>query len=229
MTHLGKPLVFYLKYLAEMNRLYYDLEEGEERDLTGLENPEQVVEMARTVGDAACEQVADFIAQCGKGIEDHFTGLGIATLANKSRRATVVRDWRWSAKVNISSVPGSEFWCGVYVTAPPEVHIPMENNACGIVALWLWSKGSRKAEDLLWQILRETHTPPHSRGGDWLFSDRGSVVLACIPIKPQPPESLDVDRDQLIAEVTKTIARIGVEETKAIARFVVGLNEPEEG
>jgi hypothetical protein len=226
MTQLGKPLVFYLKYLAEMNRLYCDLEEGEERDLTGLDNAEYVLEMARTVGDGATEHVADFLARCGKGIEDHFTGLRNATLTNKSRRATVVNTWRWEAKVNVSSVPGGSFYCGVWVTAPPEIRISLDNGVFGVVLLWIWSKGARKGEDAVWQILGGW---PHSRGGDWLFSGRGAVVLACIPIKPQPPESLDVDREQLIAEVLTTIARIGAEQTTAIASVAAGLKEPDEG
>jgi hypothetical protein len=37
-----------------------------------------------------------------------------------------------------------------------------------------------------------------------------------------------VDREQLLAEVMKTVARIGAKETKALARFVAGLKEPDE-
>lgn len=56
-----------------------------------------------------------------------------------------------------------------------------------------------------------------------VVDDRKLVAPACVPIKAQRPESFDVDRDPLIAEVTKTIARIGAEQTKAIANFVAGL------
>jgi hypothetical protein len=59
---------------------------------------------------------------------------------------------------------------------------------------------------------------------DW----NASVALACIPIKPQPPESFDVDRDELITEVMKTISRIGKEETMAIASYTAGLDESDE-
>jgi hypothetical protein len=225
MTPLGKPLVFYLKYMAEMNRLYYPEDHGGERDLTGLNDAEQVLEMARTVGAAAHEQVADFLELCGRGIEAHFTGLRIATLTSRSRRATAVRDWQWGAQVNVSSVPGGGFTCGVHVTAPPEIHRQMENGACGVVVPYLWSKGGRKGEEAVWQILGGW---PHSRAGEWLFSDRGAVALACIPIKAQPTEGFDVDREQLIAEVMKTIARIGAKETKAIAKYVAGLKESDE-
>ena len=62
-----------------------------------------------------------------------------------------------------------------------------------------------------------------------MVGDKGSIALACIPIKAQPPESFDVDRDDLVAEVMKAIAPIGAEQTKAIAKFVAGLKESEEG
>jgi hypothetical protein len=120
MTPLGKPLVFYLKYRAEMDRLdcdptYY---EGEETDLTGLDDAKHVREMVRTVGAAADEQAVDFLELCGKGIEDHFTGLKIATLAGKRTRAYVVRTWEWGTRVNVFSVSGGWFSCGLYVSAP---------------------------------------------------------------------------------------------------------------
>jgi hypothetical protein len=56
MSQLGKALVFHLKYMAEMNYLYGDaVYEDKEPDMTGLQNAEQVREMAHTVGAAAYE------------------------------------------------------------------------------------------------------------------------------------------------------------------------------
>jgi hypothetical protein len=224
MMPLGKAMVFHLKYMAEMNRIYGH-DEGEEPDLTGLDDAEHVREMARTVGAAAYEETADFLELCGKGIENHFIGLGIAMLANKRKRAYVVRNWAWEAGVQVSSVPGGSFYCGVFVSAPPEVRISMENDACGVVVPWLWSSGGRKAEDAVWKIVGGW---ADSRAGEGLVDDRGTVALARIPIKAKPPESFDVDRDQLVNEVMKTFARIGAEETRAIASFVAGLQEPDE-
>jgi hypothetical protein len=224
MAELGKTLVFYLKYTAEMNRLYADLEEGEERDLTGLDNAESVLEMARAIGDAACARVADFLTLCGKVIEDHFTGLGIATLAKKRTRRFVEKYWQWEAQISLSSVP--TIWCGVSVGAPPDVRISLANDVCGVVIAYLWPpKGGRKAADGIWEILGGW---PHSRGVEGPMQYTNVVTLACIPIKPKPLASFDVDRDPLIAEVMKTFARIGAKETKAIAKFVAGLKEPEE-
>ncbi len=225
MTSLGKPLVFYLKYMAEMTRLYADLEEGEERDLTGLEDAEHVVQMARTVGDAACEQVADFLALCGREVEVHFTAQG-ATLDAKTKRTFVVNNWSWRAHVKHPSVPGGWFALGVWVTAPPEIAVSLDKEACGEVVPWVWSKGGQKGEDALWNILGGW---AHSRGAAGAGAEKGVVALACIPIKAQPPQSFDVDRDPLIAEVAKTVARIGSEQTKVIAKFVAGLKKTDDG
>ena len=228
MTQLGKHLVFHLKYMDEMNRLWDDPEdEGEVPDLTGLNDAERVREMVHTVGTAANIQAADFLEECGRGIEDHFTGIG-ATLANKRKRFAVLRDWYWWARVHVPPpVPRRGcFSCAVFVTASMEVRIPLGQDVCGVVVPYLWVKGGRKGADAVWTILGGW---PHSRSGEGLFDERGMVALACFPIKAQPPESFDVDRDPLIAEVMKTIARIGVEETKAIVNFVASLKESEEG
>jgi hypothetical protein len=224
MTQLGKPLVFYLKHMAEMNRLYGHAE-GEEPDLAGLDDAERVSEMARAVGAAAYEQAADFLELCGKRIEGHFTGLGLATLAKKRKRAYVIDNWTWEARVNVSSTPGGWFWCGVWITAPPEIRVSLEKDVCGVVVPYIWSKGGRKGADAVWKILGGW---ADSRGGEGLVHEAGTVALARISVKSQPPEGFDVDREQLIIAVTRIIARIGAEETQAIARFVAGLNEPDE-
>lgn len=225
MTPLGKPLVFYLKYMAEMNHLCSPEYYGGEPDLNALENPEQIREMARIVGDVACEQVADFLELCGRKIEEHFNGLGIAKLEKKKSRAYMLGYWEWGARVYVSSLPRDWFWCGVDVSAPPEIQVSMDNDACGVVWPIIWSKGGRKGADAVWDILGGW---PHSRSGEGLVKEKGSVALACIPIKAQPPDSFDVDRDQLIAAVMKTIARIGAEETEAIVKFVASLKGSEE-
>mgnify|MGYP000532152580 CR=1 FL=1 len=162
MTPLGKPLVFHLKYMTEMNRLYGH-EEGEEPDLSGLDDAENIREMARMVGAAAYEQAADFLELCGKGLEEHFTGMGIATLARKRKRASVVDYWGTEAKFRVSSVPGGEFLCGVLITASSEVSVSLTKDVCGVAVPWLWSKGGRRGADAIWSILGGR---AHSREGE---------------------------------------------------------------
>lgn len=226
MTPLGKPLVFYLKYFAEMQRLYeVDSEDGEP-DLMGLDNAEHVREMARTVGDTASEQAGDFLELCGKSIEDHFTSLENVRLTKKRSRTYVVKNWDWGARVYVSSKPDDWFACGASIYALPDVRITLEKGVTGMVVPWLWSRGGRTAADEIWKILAGW---AHSRRGGGVVEERATIALACIPIKAQPLESFDVDRDPLIAEVIKTFARIGADQIKAIASFVAGLDEPDEG
>src|SRR5205807_1404284 len=114
---------------------------------------EHVQKMARIVGAAASEQAADFLELCGKGIEEHFMGLGLATITKKAKRAILVRDWNVGVQVHVSSVPRGSLSCGVLISAPPSVRIALENGACGVAVPWLWSSGGRRGEDAVWKIL----------------------------------------------------------------------------
>ena len=225
MTPLGEPVVFYLKYMAEMNRLCFPDDHGGEPDLTALKSAEKVKEMARIVGDLACERVADFLEICATRIEDHFTGLRIGTLDRKKTRTFMKRYWYWETRVNVSSVPGGSFWCGIWITAPPEIHIPLSKDACGLVVPSIWSKGGRRGADAVWEIL---DGKADSRAGEGLVEESGSVALGRIPIKTHPSQSFTVDREPLVTEAIKTITRLGIKQSKAIARFVAGLKDSEE-
>lgn len=224
MTELGKPVVFWLKYMAEMNRLYYPESHAGE-DVAGLEDADQVKKMAGIVGDVASGQVADFLELCGKAIEKHFADLKIARPGWKRSRSYVKTHWEWESRFDVPSVRGGWFDCGLYLTAPPEVRVTLDKNACGVVVPYLWSTGGRRAADTAWDILGGR---AYSRDGDGLIHSSGTITLACIHIKPQPPKSFEVDRDHLVAEVMKAISRIGAKETKAIAKYIAGLKETDE-
>jgi hypothetical protein len=225
MTPLGKALVFYLKYMAEMNHLCHPEKYGDEPDLTGLNDAEQVRKMACTVGAAASGQAAEFLQLCGKGIEAHFTGLGNAKLANKANRATVVQKWRWHRRVYGSSSRDGWFVCGVSLSGLSDIHIPAEKDVCGLIVPYLYLRGARNRADAIWNTLG---TAPHPCAGAGLVEDNRIFILASIPIMARPTDGFDADRDPLIAEVMKTIARIGAEQTRAIASIAAGLKEPDE-
>jgi hypothetical protein len=225
MTPLGEPVVFYLRYMAEMSRLCFPDDHGGEPDLTGLKNADRVKDMARIVGDLACERVADFLELCAKGIEEHFTGQRIGTVERKKTRAFMKRNWDCGLRVDVASVPGGSFWCGLFISAPPEIQIPLTKGVSGVVIPWVWSKGGRKGADTVWEILDRK---ADSRAGEGLVEESASVALARIPIKAEPPETFNVDREPLIAEAVGTIARIGIKQAKAIAKFVAGLKETDD-
>ncbi|MBN9121276.1 MAG: hypothetical protein J0I06_19350 [Planctomycetes bacterium] len=224
MPQLGKPLVFYLKHMAEMNRLYAH-DEDEEPDLTGLADADRVREMSRAVGAAADGLAADFAELCNRGFEEHFTKSGAAVFTSKRKRSYNLQNWGGNARFEVPSVPGGWFSCGAWLTAPPEVRVPLPEGACGFVVVWLWAKGGRKGAEAIWKALGGR---AHSRGEEGAIDGNGSVALACVPIRPEPPDSFDVDRDRLLSEVLKTMTCVGPQEVKAIAGFVAGLTEADE-
>jgi len=213
MTPLGKPLVFYLKYMAEMEGLY--VEGSEEPDLTGLDEVEHVRELACAVGDAACEKMADFLELCGKGIEEHFNGLGIATLTNKGKRAYLVRNWKWEGKVRLSSAPGGWFDCGV--------SHPVEGN----VIPWVWRRGGRSWAELVMKTLGDR---AYSRGGSGVMRnwETGSVALACIQVLDKNLQGFDVDRDPLVAKVVGAFTALRADDVEIMARGVGGEDDSPE-
>jgi hypothetical protein len=218
MTSLGKAVVFHLTYMAEMKQLYGNTVDGNLPDLSGLKNAKRVREMARAVGAAAYEQAADFVEQCGHGIEDHFAGLGIATVVKKRKWAGVLESWSSETGITVESVGDKVIWFGAWLTAPPEVRMPLPSGACGVVVPWLWVPG--KAEDAVWKLVSAW---AHSRGVNGLAQERGTVVLAAIPVMLRPEKKFEADRDPLVAEVVKVVERIGAKETRAIARVLAAL------
>jgi hypothetical protein len=225
MTPLGKALVFYLKYWAEMQNLYASEHEGREPYLKGLQDADRVQEMARIVGDAASEQAADFLERCGNAIDEHFGNLDNVKLSNRRSRAFMNRYWEWGTRVNITGLPGGWFSCGVFLSAPPDVQITIDKDACGVVVPWIWTKGGRNGADVVWKVVGKW---ADSRAGGGLVIENGSVALALILIRAQPPESFEVESEPLVAELMRTITRLGAKQTNDIAKFVAGLGEGDE-
>ena len=224
MTPLGKPLVFYLKYSTEMDLLYSDGEsEDDEADLKALQDAEQVRKMARSVGAAANEHVADFLELCAIRIESYFKGLGIATRVKKRTRPYLIRNWEGDAKVYVDSVPGGRFYCGVSIGGKSEVRNPQANLVCGLVWVWLWCKGGNMVADEVWKIVRGFADARAVEG-----FERGTIVLGRIPITAQTQESFEVDSEPLVSEAMKVISLISVEEAKAIAQCVAKLKLPDQ-
>ena len=67
MTPFGKSVVFYFKYQPEMLRLYWKNQKHDE-----ISDPE-ILRMVKVVGDQCCQEVGEFLVECGKIIEAHFS------------------------------------------------------------------------------------------------------------------------------------------------------------
>ena len=182
MANLGRCALFYLKYHAEMERLY----EAEEPKVEGLPNPDQVLEKIKLVGDTANREVAEFLENCVPGIEEHFRAIS----AVQRVRNNLEKTWDLSFRVAPTKVTDRGFWIGVYI----------EPNRAALIP-WVWCRSSRRAEDEVVRILGrgiKSATLP-----DWESGDVGLTEIK-IPI----PERLEepVECDSLVAQVQQAFA-----------------------
>jgi hypothetical protein len=193
MAHLGKCMLFYLKYTAEMERLY----ESEKPKVEGLPNPDQVLKKINLVGDTAKREVAEFLETCVPGIDEHFRAISVVQRIN-------TRDiWGLSFKVAPKKAPERQFWIGVYIDRDRAVLMP-----------WVWCRGGRRAEDELVRILGRGIKSARLPG--W---DSGTVGL--MEIKIPIPERLEepVECDSLVAQVQQAFASFNARNVEEIAEI----------
>jgi hypothetical protein len=207
MTPRGKALMFYLKYPAEMSHLYekpkYD---GEEPDLTDLEDTERVREMARAVGDAAYLEAAEFLELCGEKIEEHFTSLGSVAPYERAKKRYILRWWEWTVNVRLTAASEASFMCGVGLYDMERIIVP-----------WLWREGGRRWEEM---VMERLGARAHSLAGGGVVREPGTVALARIPIFAENQQDGDVDRDALVAQVVAAFTAIRADDVEALARGV---------
>jgi hypothetical protein len=208
MTPLGNCLVFNLKYPAEMDHLYWKRVHGDEApDLHGLADADNVLDMARIVGDQGMEQAGSFLEQCAQQIELHWLSLKVGKITGQSRRQRMTRNWEFQGRLRVKSSKGLSIWYGALIDEVKAWIIP-----------WLYGRGGRQWEELAMRILGKQRA--HSRTGNDLQLDRGTVALAFIPLLPENLQGFDVDRDPLIAKVVARFTAIGAKDVEALARPV---------
>jgi len=192
MANVGKCLLFYLKYPAEMERLY----EATERKLEELPNSDRVLEKIDLIGDAACREAADLLEICAPPIEEHFRKISIV----QRTRNNLAKMWELRFQVAGTKGTSRGFQIGVSLEPRRAALVP-----------WVWCRGGRAAEDHIIHILgRGTNAAKL----DW---DSGAVGLA--EIKISIPERLEeaVTCDSLVAEVQQVFARFTAQHIKEIA------------
>ena len=208
MTPLGKCLVFNLKYPAEMDHLYWKPEDGgEEPDLDGLADAENVRAMVRIVGDRAAEQAGTFLEQCAEKIAAHWRGLKVGKVTGQTRRQRMADYWEFQGRLRVKSPKGLSIWYGAFIDEVEAQIIP-----------WLYGRGGRNWEDLAIRKLGKQRA--HSRAGDGAVSDRGTVALACISLLPEGLHGFDVDSDPLVKKVVACFTAIGAKDMEALAQPV---------
>lgn len=238
MTSLGKSLIFYLRYPAEMYQLYERPEyEDEAPDMTDLEGAEHIREMTNTVGAAAYQQAADFLKACAMKIEDHFRALGNVKFAVRAAPKAILKHWTWYARCEVASVPGGWFWCGVSIlkqsgaavlcaNAKPTIYSGTASpyDVGGTAVPWLWRRGGRSWDQRALRLLGDR---AHSGPGGGLVEGGGSVALPTVPLLHGALLGFDVDRDPLVDKVVQVFAAIRTTELEAISRELAEVDPPE--
>ncbi|OGA16653.1 MAG: hypothetical protein A3H33_09055 [Betaproteobacteria bacterium RIFCSPLOWO2_02_FULL_65_20] len=187
MSNLGECMLFYLKYAAEMERLY----EAEEPKVEGLPNPDQVLKQIKLVGDTANREVAEFLETCVPGIEEHFRAISTVQRIRKKDM------WVLSFKVGPKKATDRQFWIGVNIDLNQAALIP-----------WVWCRGGRRAEDEMVRIL--------GRGIKVRGWESGTVVLAEIKIPIPERLEEPVECDSLVAKVQQAFASFTERDVAAI-------------
>ena len=177
MAKFGRCMLFYLKYAAEMERLY----EADERKVDGLPNPDRVLKQIKLVGDTANREVAEFLGTCVPGIEEHFRAI------SDVHRTHIKHMWDLYFNVAPKKATDRQFEIGVYIDRNQAALIP-----------WVWCRGGRRAEDEMVRILGRVIKV---RG--WAS---GTVVLAEIKIPIPERLEEPVECDSLVARVQQVFA-----------------------
>jgi len=193
MANLGRCVLFYLKYAAEMERLYKPVEPKVE----GLLNPDRVLKQIKLVGDTANREIAELLETCLRGIEEHFHAISDV----QRIRNNLEKTWELRFKVGPKNATDRRFEIGVSILEDPAALIP-----------WVWCPGGRRAEDEVMRILGRGVKSATFPG--W---DSGSVGLA--EIKIPIPERLEepVEADSLVGQVQQSFASFTARDVEAIA------------
>ncbi len=203
MANLGKCMLFYLKYAAEMERLY-NVEDPKDPKLEGLPNPERILENVKLVRDTANREVAEFLKTCEPGIDKHFRAI-----SNPLRMRNNLNTWELKFKVGPKNATDRRFEIGVSILENPAALIP-----------WVWCPGGRRAEDGVLRILGVGHRSDTLPG--WAS---GSVGLA--KIKILIPDRLEdpVECDSLVDQVQQAFASFTTQDVEEIDRIASNRGE----
>ena len=194
MADLGKCLLFFLKYPAEMERLY----ESDNPKLDGLPSPVELEEKIKRVGDTASKEAADFLENCKEPIYKRFSAISSV----RQKRSDMKQTWELAFRVapRPRKTVVRDFWIGVSFNSNRQALHP-----------WVWSHGGRRATD---EILRILDTGERATKFGCTTT---SVVLK--EIKIQIPDRFDkpVECDSLVKQVDEAFESFTAQKVKEIA------------
>lgn len=191
MTAIGTSLVFYLRYYAEMQKLYE--EEGDLTDLASAADGEEVSKKITAVGNQACVEAADLLEACVSNFQER-----LKTTPNVSikpcRRDTMERNWEVVFEISQArrrKSAGVTREIGVYLE--PEEIVP-----------WIWSRGGRLAEDRICSLLPGISCRRSKQMG-W---DGGSVALPTVKIPWQVATDFHVEKEPIVKQVDAVLQAV---------------------
>ncbi len=201
MANLGKCLLFYLKYPAEMERLT-----AKEPKVEGLPNPERVLEKINLVGAAANREAAEFLKSCVQGIEEHFKAISAPVQRINNN---LEKTWDLSFKVAPKEAPDRLFRIGVCIDTDRRALIP-----------YVWCSGGRRTENEIFHRIL-------SRGINAAALKWGAGSVGLAEIKILIPERLEepVACDSLVTKVQEAFASFTAQEVEAIAAIASNRGE----
>jgi hypothetical protein len=210
MAALGRCMVFSLKHAAEMQHLYWDhVYEATEPDLQGLDDADNVREMAGIVGKQSEQEAGDFLTECADKVAAHWRSLRIGKITGQSRRRKLESEWWFQGRLRLKAPNrGFSIWYGASIDEDRR-----------IIFSWLYGRGGRAWEALATKTLGK-HVQSWSDVG--FDANRGTIVLASIPILPSDLQGFDVDRDSLVEKVVDCFKAIKATDFTALARPVGG-------
>ena len=199
MNMVGKALLFYMKYAAEMEQLYQGAGEDKNLVLEGadIKDREQIEKMARVVGDAASRDADEILDACKEPIEVNLGRCGKFRLINSPERY-------WQRKWNLFSRNNSQRLI--------EVGIWIEPKASALLP-WIWCKTSRRARNEIIEILNCKADQSNAQHSDW----GGTVILDNIKF-----DVLDISLETLIQRAVAAFA-FSASQVDAIA--AIGLSD----
>ena len=202
MAEIGKSLVFYLKYFAEMQRLYE--ERGTVLGINPRENPE-LRKKIEDVGHAAGVEVRRLLELCISDLRDRLLAANVVELI-ASRDATVEKNWESRFDVQPRK-PKKEFkmtWIGITV----------DDNG---LTPWVWCRGGVAVEEKIKSCFAVgVKSYGSKRYPEW---GSGSVGLETIPVPWESAKDFTVEGDGIIKRTQQVCEAIDPEFiNKLIAR-----------
>jgi hypothetical protein len=205
MTPLGKSLVFYLKYWAEMERLVPAGDSGELGAIKDLPEPDRVLPMVRAIGEAADRAAVEFLDACADAMVKPLRTLGDC----RRLGGPVRKNWETKAEVALPSRKG-RLRVGLLIQGDTRVLVP-----------WVRSRGGRRVADKVRQLLR-----PGITGGVVELPQKARVALEGILLIPEKHEGFDVDREPIVRRVGELFAELTREKLEAILALQAPAEEP---